>query len=136
MIKNNLKIAWRNLVKNKVSSLINIGGLAVGMAVVILIGLWIYDELSFNKYHKNYDHIAQVMQHYTMNGEISSQTSLPIPLANTLRMTYGSDFKHVLLSSWTEGHTLSVGEKKFWKSGNYIEPKAPDMLSLKIIKGT
>lgn len=52
MIQNFLKIAFRNLVKNKGYSAINIGGLAVGMAVAMLIGLWIYDELSFNKYHK------------------------------------------------------------------------------------
>ena len=61
MIKNYFKIAWRNLVKSKGYSAINIGGLAIGMAVAMLIGLWIYDELSFNKYHKNYDSIAQVM---------------------------------------------------------------------------
>ena len=64
MIKNYFKIAWRNLIKNKATSLINIGGLAVGMAVAILIGLWIWDELSFDKSHRNYDHIAQVMQNY------------------------------------------------------------------------
>lgn len=60
MPKNDLKIAWRNLIKNKGYSALNIGGLAVGMAVAMLIGLWIYDELSFNKYHKNYDGIAQI----------------------------------------------------------------------------
>jgi putative ABC transport system permease protein len=43
MIKNYFKIAWRNLVKNKVYTFINIGGLAVGMAVALLIGLWVYD---------------------------------------------------------------------------------------------
>ena len=78
MFKNYFKIAWRNLckkskirnlIKNKFSSFINIGGLAIGMAVAILIGLWIYDELSFNKNFKNYDRIAQVMQNATMNGE-------------------------------------------------------------------
>ena len=52
MYKYNLKIAFRNLTKNKTSSLINIGGLTVGIAVALLIGLWIYDELSFNK-HQN-----------------------------------------------------------------------------------
>ena len=46
MIKNYFKIAWRNLVKSKGYSAINIGGLAVGMAVAMLIGLWVYDELS------------------------------------------------------------------------------------------
>ena len=53
MIKNYLKIAFRNLSKNKIYSFINIAGLAVGIAVAMLIGLWVWDELSFNKYHKN-----------------------------------------------------------------------------------
>ena len=66
MIKNYFKIAWRNLFKNKTSSFINISGLAVGMGVAMLIGLWIYDEMSFNRYHKNYDRIAQVMHFCSM----------------------------------------------------------------------
>ena len=74
MFKNFFKIAWRNLVKSKGYSAINIGGLAVGMAVAILIGLWVYDELSFDKYHANYERIAQVMQHANFNGEIGTQT--------------------------------------------------------------
>ena len=136
MLSNYFKIALRNLLRNRIYSFINIGGLAVGMAVAMLIGLWIFDELSFNKYHKNYDRIASVMQHYTMNGVTDSQVSLPIPLANELRTTYAGNFKYVLLSSWTEGHTLSYGDRKFWKAGNYIEPEAPEMLSLKMLKGT
>jgi hypothetical protein len=75
MLKNYFKTAWRNLIKNKFSSFINIGGLAIGMCVAILIGLWIADEVSFEKYHKNYDRIAQVMQHQNFNGEISTQTA-------------------------------------------------------------
>ncbi len=53
MFKNYFKTALRNLVKNKMHSFINIFGLSIGMAVAILIGLWIYNELSFNKYFKN-----------------------------------------------------------------------------------
>ena len=83
MIKNYLKIAWRNLIKNKVSSFINIGGLAVGMAVAMLIGLWIWDELSFNTYHKNYDRIGQVWQFVTFDKDKgkASYNVMPIPLA-------------------------------------------------------
>ncbi|GAB3698889.1 ABC transporter permease [Spirosoma flavus] len=136
MLRNYLKIALRNLIRQKSYSVINIGGLAVGMAVAMLIGLWIYDELSFNKYHKNYDRIAQVMQNQTINGSVSTAPTVPIPLANVLRTTYGSNFKNVVLSSWTEGHILSFGDKKSWRSGNYIEPQAPDVFSLKMVKGT
>lgn len=58
MYKSYFKIGWRNLSRNKGYSLINIGGLAMGMAVTILIGLWVHDELSFNRYHDNYDSIV------------------------------------------------------------------------------
>jgi hypothetical protein len=54
MWQNYFKVAFRNLSKNKVYAFINIGGLGVGMAVTMLIGLWIWDEISFNRYHKNY----------------------------------------------------------------------------------
>ena len=92
MFKNYFKIGWRNLVKSKGYSAINIGGLAVGMAVAILIGLWMYDELSFNKYHNNYESIAQVMCRSSFNGEsrttpafIASPRSM---LGTTRRMAY------------------------------------------------
>jgi ABC-type nitrate/sulfonate/bicarbonate transport system permease component len=61
MIKNYLKVAWRNLLKNKASSAINIGGLAIGMAVAILIGLWIHDELSFDRCLKSHFILNSVM---------------------------------------------------------------------------
>src|ERR1700751_4647482 len=104
MIKNYLKTAWRNLIKNKVHSFINIAGLSVGMAVAMLIGLWIWDELSYNKYFTNYDRIVQVWQHQTFNGSVGSQTAMPIPLGLKLRELYKSDFKYVVLSTWTQEH--------------------------------
>ena len=48
MFKNYLKVAFRNLIKNKVYSFINISGLAIGMAATMLIGLWVFDELNYN----------------------------------------------------------------------------------------
>jgi putative ABC transport system permease protein len=136
MIKNYLKTAWRNLVKSKGYSAINIGGLAVGMAVAMMIGLWIWDELSFDKYHKNYDRIARVMQSQLFNGEVQSQFSNPAVLSAEIRRRYGSDFKYVLQSSWNFQHTLAYGEKKLLKAGSFFERQVADMLSLKILKGT
>src|SRR4051812_17050701 len=135
MIKNYLKIAWRNLVKNKAHSFINITGLSVGMAVAILIGLWIWDELSFNKNFQNYDRIATVMQHQTFNGDVGSQTAVPYLMGDELRKSYGNDFKYITMASWTNDHILTFGEKKITKSGNFIEPQITDMLSLKMLKG-
>ena len=135
MIKNYFKIAWRNLVKNKASSFINIGGLAVGMAVVMLIGLWIYDEVSFDRYHKNYNRIAQVIQNVTNNGEVQTWFSEPYPLAAELRKNYGSDFKSVVMSTGINGHIIALGDKKLTKNGAYMEAGGPDLFSLKMIKG-
>jgi ABC-type antimicrobial peptide transport system permease subunit len=136
MIKNYLKIAWRNLIKNKVSSLINIGGLSVGIAVVMLIGLWIYDELSFDRHHQKYNRIAQVIQNVTNNGEVQTWFSVPYPLAAELRKSYGSDFKSVVMSTGTNYHILALGDKKLTKSGAFFEPQGPELLTLKMLKGT
>src|SRR5215217_886771 len=136
MFKNYFTIAWRNLVKSKISSVINISGLAVGMAVAILIGLWIYDELQFDKYHSSYDRIAQVMQNQTFNGEVGTQSANPAVMAEEIRRLYGSDFKYVLQSSWNFNHALSYGDKIFLKPGSLFEPQVTDMLSLKMLKGT
>jgi putative ABC transport system permease protein len=136
MFKNYLKTAFRNLIKNKVHSFINISGLAVGMAVAIVIGLWIWDELSFNKGIENYNKLAQVMQHQTFNGETGTQTSLPYPMSDALKNEYGGDFKYISMSSFTHDHILAFGENKITKGGNYFEPQITEMLSLKMIKGT
>src|ERR1700760_715573 len=135
MLSNYFKIAWRNLIKNKAHSSINIVGLSVGMAVAMIIGLWIWDELSYDKDNPNYEKIAQVMQNNTINGKTATWMSMPLPLGAELRKNYGSDFKYVLMSSWTETHFLSVGDKKITKDGNFFEPQAPDMLNLKMLKG-
>jgi len=135
MIKNYLKVAWRNLIKNKATSFINIGGLAVGMAVAILIGLWIWDELSFDKYHKNYDRVAIVMQNETFNGTVNTGTAVSLPFDAELRKSYGSDFKHIALSSWTNKHIFSAGDKNISFSGNFMGDEAPEIFSLNMFEG-
>ncbi len=135
MLQNYLKITWRNLKKNKASSIINIGGLAVGMTVAILIGLWIYDELSYNKDFDNYNRIAQVMQLQTSNGVTSSQTPIPFPLGKELETTYGNSFKYVIMASWQGDHILTSGDKIISQAGIYMDADAPRMLSLKMLKG-
>jgi putative ABC transport system permease protein len=136
MIKNYLKIAWRNLVKNRISSLINIGGLAVGMAVALLIGLWLFDELTFDTAIPNYKRIAVCMQNQFINNETQTWNSEAITLGPALRADYGGYFKHVLMASWTGDHLLSIGDKTLPEKGNYMEPGITDMLSLSMIKGT
>jgi putative ABC transport system permease protein len=135
MLKNYFKIALRNLIKNKGYTFINIAGLATGMTVALLIGLWVWDELTFNRYHKNYDRIAQVWQHNIYNGEKQSQVSNPYVLAEEIRNNFGSDFKYVIQSTWNFGRILTVGDKKLNKSGMYWEPQVIDLLSINLLKG-
>src|ERR1041385_984439 len=138
MLKNYLKIAWRNLLKNKTHTFINVTGLSVGMAVAMLIGLWIWDEVSYDKYFQNYDRLVRVMQHQTFNGERGTQNSIPLPLGPKLREDYtgpSKDFKYVVMSTWTQGHILAYKDKKLSQSGNYMQPEALDMLTLKMVKG-
>src|ERR1700744_3059952 len=138
MIKNYLKIAWRNIIKNKVSSFINIGGLAVGMAVAMLIGLWIWDELSFNQYHQNYDRIAQVQTRLkdTRTGETGINNSLQFPMATELKNNYKNNFKDVVMASWDVDDILSAGDKKLSRTGLFMDTGAPEMLTLKMIYGS
>ncbi|KAA0990883.1 ABC transporter permease [Dyadobacter aurulentus] len=136
MFRNYLKIAWRSIAGNITYSAINIGGLAVGMAVAMLIGLWIYDELSFNKYHQNYPRIARLMQQQTLDEEINTGNNVPIPLFKELHNNFHSDFSHVVITSWLQRHTLTYGESGFTKPGNFMSVGAAEMLSLKMISGS
>lgn len=135
MLKIYIKIAWRNLKKDKVSSVINIGGLAIGMAVALLIGMWVYDELSFNKYFKNYDRIAQVMTRGRSENGPYASASLQYPLSITLQADYKNHFKHLVTASGNQDVILATGNKKISGTGQYMGEGAPEMLSLKMKYG-
>lgn len=136
MLKNYFTIAWRNLVKTKGYSFINIGGLALGMSVALVIGLWVNDELTFNKYHENYDHIAQIMKAGTFQGKhYSGQNYLQYPMLHELQTTYGANFKYVVPRQGTYESILSIGDKKLSKTGTNIGEDAPDMFSWRMIYG-
>lgn len=135
MFKNYLKIAWRNLLKNKGYSIINVGGLALGMAVTLIIGLWMHDELTHNSYFKNKDKIAQVFQSQTFNGNVGTGPAIPLPLEPALRDGYGDNFKHLMMSSWTQDSYIKYKDKSISRPGNYMQSMAPEFLNLEIIKG-
>jgi putative ABC transport system permease protein len=84
MKKNYLKIAWRNLLRNKISSIINIGGLAIGLACVIFISLYISDELSYDRFFKNADRIFRVNTHELMANDEFTAGHTPPPVGAAL----------------------------------------------------
>lgn len=136
MYKSYFKIGWRNLLRNKGYSAINIGGLAVGMSIAMLIGLWVWDEFNFNKYHKNYDRLAQVMQNQTVDGKVMTGHAIPRPLESAMRNSYGNDFKYLSMATWPSDHILSVDNHSISQSGNFVQVDFPEMISLEMVSGS
>lgn len=136
MIKNYLKVAFRNLQKGKAYSIINISGLATGMAVALLIGLWIWDEVSFDNYFKNKSTLGQVMVTQSHEGQWYTGASVSIPMAQALRTQYGDDIKKVALTSYNGGHLVNYGDKKISRKGRWSQVDLPDMLTLEMIHGS
>lgn len=136
MIKNYLKVVLRNLLRNKGYSAINIGGLAIGMAVAMLAGLWLYDELSFNKIHKNYDRIGIVVVNQVFGGELQTSKSVPYPLIQELKGNYSESFKQIVPSTHASESTLSFRDKKFNKKGQFIAANGPEMFTLDMLRGS
>ena len=136
MLKNYLKIAWRNLLKNKVYSLINIAGLAIGMTATILIALWIFDELDRDNNFDNKSTIAQVYQHQTINGRTGTGPAIPRPLEFALREDYGDNFKHLIMSSWNQSRYLQYKDINLSFGGNFMQEGVSKMLTLDITKGS
>jgi putative ABC transport system permease protein len=89
MIKNYLKIAWRNLVRHKIFSIINIGGLAIGIAACLLISLYVHYELSYDAYHTNKDRIVRITNLMRTPEKDNVNIALtPVLLASTLKRDY------------------------------------------------
>src|SRR6476620_69580 len=87
MLRNYLKTAFRNLRKNKLYSAINIIGLTTGIVCCALIGLYITDEMSYDKFHVNANRIARITMEYTKGGMVNT--------AATTGSKVGPEFKRV-----------------------------------------
>lgn len=135
MIRNYLKIAFRHFARHTLYAGLNIIGLATGMAVALLIGLWIWDEWSFDHYHTQHHRIARVMSTQLDNGALVTGNGVCIPLADELRNKYGADFKRVAVVFPTYNHVLADGDTKVSAIGRWVQPDLPAMLSLRMITG-
>ncbi|TDX01264.1 ABC transporter permease [Dinghuibacter silviterrae] len=135
MLRNFLVTSWRNLTKNRVYSLINILGLAAGMAVALLIGLWMADELSFDHYFPRHQRIAQAMNTQTINGEVKTGNTMSLAAGLEMRDKWTAEFRSVSLASWNLTHILGQGEVKITQEGMFVQPAFADIFSLKMIEG-
>ncbi len=134
MIKNYIKIAWRNLFRNKGFSLTNLLGLTIGITCTILICLWVQDELSYDKFHANYKNIYEVMAHRNFNNQIFTDENMVLPLAGVLQEKL-PQIKNAVVTSQGDSHILAFGETKLKKFGYSVGSRFFDMFSWKFIKG-
>ena len=88
MIKSYLKIAWRNLTKNKVFSVINITGLSLGISVCFIIMLYVQDELSYDRYNEHADRIARIQLKANMNGGEINEAAVMAPVAQAVKKEF------------------------------------------------
>src|SRR5918992_2383462 len=88
MIRNFLKVAWRNLIKNRTFSIINITGLAAGLACFILIALYVVDESSFDRYNEKADRIYRVNSDIRFGGTDLRLAVSSDPMGATLKKDY------------------------------------------------
>ncbi len=124
MIKTYFKIAWNNLKKNKIFSFINIFGLSVGLASCMLITLYILNEISYDRYQQNGDHIYQVGTTFIQQGKETKMPNTPAPMAQAMQM----DFPEVeqttrLMGLFAEDKTLLQYKGKNEEPRSFYETK-------------
>ncbi|NUO02733.1 MAG: ABC transporter permease, partial [Saprospiraceae bacterium] len=106
MFKNYLKLAFRNLRKNSLYAVLNIGGLAVGLAGSVLVLVWVSWEWSFNRFHSNLDKIHVMMQNQTQGGVTYTFSAMPGPLAAGLRTDF-PEIEYAARGSWVDQYLVS-----------------------------
>jgi len=120
MIKNYLKIAWRNISKRKGYSIINIGGLAVGIAACLLLYTVVKYELSYDRYHSNFDSIYRVVTQDYFSDGIDYTPGIPFPALEAVRISFPQVTTGTLFASYGSQVTVlgdnadnTTSEKKF-----------------------
>lgn len=134
MFKNYLKIAWRSLIKNKLYSAINIGGLGAGMAVSFMLLLYVYNEFTFDKFYQNGDSIYKVMRNQPSNGEILTGDATPVQVAGVLQKEY-PDIAYTARTNWAYDQLFNYNNKPIKFSLMAADPSFLDIFKLDFVKG-
>jgi len=135
MFLNYLKTAWRSLLHNRVYSFLNILGLAIGMAVALLIGLWVYDEVSYDRFFPGYEQAYQVRYNYSDNGVIRNTEMVAIPLAGVMKQDI-PEIAHVALMGGTWQQTARVGNKQLNLTGMGVGDEFLQVFPFPVVEGS
>ncbi|MDX1939263.1 MAG: ABC transporter permease [Saprospiraceae bacterium] len=135
MLRNYFKIAWRNLLKNKVFSFINITGLATGLACAFLIYLWVNDELNIDKFHEKDSQLYLVMANHTHTDAIQTIPNVPGLLAPAMKTELPEVENAVHTTGRLENFIISTEDKHINAQGRYAGEAFFDVFSYDLIEG-
>ena len=135
MIKNYFKIAWRNLIRNNAFSIINIVGLAIGMASAILIFEWVQNELSFDQFHTNRDTLYKVWNRNTPKGAVNAFDVTSGAVAPELKRDF-PEVKAVARVTWPTPRLFSFADKSIKATGLDVDKPFLTMFSFPLVKGS
>ncbi len=135
MLKNYLKLTLRNLVKNKAHTFINISGLAIGMASVILILLWIQNEMSHDRFYEKTDRIYLANNRDKFNGDLQVWNNTPKVLGPTIKREYPDVEDVVRVNGYGGNFLLSVGDKHLSIHGDLVDSGFLKTFSFPLLQG-
>jgi predicted permease len=137
MFKNNLKIAWRGFLKDRQFSLLNLVGLATGIACTLLIYLWVIDETSYDTFFANNNQVYQLMEQRKIDGDIKLSDESSGMLAEVLKAQMPEIQYAAALAppDWFQKSTLSAGDKNIKATGQYAGKEYFNIFSFNIIEG-
>ncbi|MDB5130284.1 MAG: transporter permease [Mucilaginibacter sp.] len=133
MLKNYLKITWRNLRRHKAFSLINISGLAIGMASSALILLWIQNEVSYDQFHAKKDRLYSVYNRSVFDGKLWCWNTTPKVMAKTLKQDY-PQIEEVARTS-NNNFLFTINDKHLNVPGYFTDPGFLTMFSFPLVSG-
>ena len=134
MIKNYFKTAWRNIIRTFGYSLLNVWGLAIGMAVALLIGLWVYDQYSYDKSLPDYQRLYRVQRNFDSNGDTLTFLSTSLKLADALRNQI-PEVEYVAEGAGMGPHGLMIRDKKLYLNGGIVGSDFLKMFQYPLVKG-
>lgn len=134
MLKNFFKVAWRNMLRSKGFTLINITGLIVGMASAILILLWIQNEVSYDQFHEKKDRIYEAWNRASFSGELNCWNTTPKVLARTLEKDL-PEVEAAVRVDWGSNFLFSIGDKRITVQGSMVDSNFLQVLSFPLLKG-
>ena len=119
MFANYFKIAFRNLLRKKIYSGINILGLSIGLACSFFILLWVIDETSYDKFHTNGHQIHQAWRHFTTGGQTYTMTSLPRGIADEMSAEF-PEAEETVITFMEQELVLTNGDDNYRERGGYV----------------